>query len=92
VTAPTPENDRPEPSAAVEASVMGHAGVERLVASLAEVVQTLSEGQRDQVEVVTRLVDAIDNLTLAHAALHDELARLRAEAGSAGIGPLAPPR
>jgi hypothetical protein len=56
--------------------------IELVVRSLIELGQSLSDGQRDQVEVVSRLVDAIDNLTLAHAALRDELALLRAEAGS----------
>jgi hypothetical protein len=41
----------------------------------------LGQGQRDLAEVVKALVAAIDDLTVAQTALHDELARLRAEAG-----------
>jgi hypothetical protein len=74
-----PQNGVLEPRAGPEPSGALVGGAELVVGSMIELVQRLSDGQRGQTEVLMRLVEAIDNLTVAHTALHDDLARLRAE-------------
>jgi hypothetical protein len=76
------QNGVPEPIAGPEPSGALGGGAELVVGSIVELAQRLSDGQRGQTEVLGRLVEAIDNLTAAHTALHDDLARLRAEVRS----------